>query len=200
MLVGYSKGAIDILELLVTFPDVARQVAAVVSVAGAVQGSPLADDLDWWYRTFLRDAFAGTCDPGDAQAVHSLRPATRTAWFEMHDLPEQINYYSLAAFTTAEHLSQGLKPAWRRLARDDRRNDGQIAAGDAVIPGATLLGYANADHWDMAISLESQMPQLSSRASSRVLPRSELLEAALLYVSESLAATGVAAASQGDPQ
>lgn len=198
VLVGYSKGAIDILEFLVSFPELARQVTAVVSVAGAVQGSPLADDLDWWYQTFLADAFAGTCDPGDAQVMHSLRPATRKTWFETHALPDHVDYYSLAGFTTAEHMSRGLKPAWRRLAAYDPRNDGQVAAGDAVIPGATLLGYVNADHWDMAISLDSQMPQLSSRASSRVLPRSELLHAALLYVSESLATTGLATASQGE--
>ena len=44
VLVGYSKGTPDILEGLATYPELARRVAAVVSVAGAVGGSPLADD------------------------------------------------------------------------------------------------------------------------------------------------------------
>ena len=126
--------------------------------------------------------------------LHSLRPATRQAWFESHALPERVAYFSLAAFTTEEHLSHGLKPSWRSLARYDERNDGQVLAGDAIIPGSTLLGYVNADHWDVAISLERQMPQLSRRDSARVLPRSELLLAALLYVSESLASTGAGTA------
>jgi hypothetical protein len=202
VLVGYSKGTVDILEFLTAFPQDARSVVAVVSVAGAVQGSPLADDADWWYRTFLAGAFADTCDPGDGQVLHSLRPATRQAWFEANTLPPQVAYFSLAAFTTGDHLSHGLKPAWRSLARHDRRNDGQVVARDAIIPGSTLLGYVNADHWDVAISLERQMPELSRRDSARVLPRSELLLAALLYVSESLAASDstAAAAGKGDPR
>jgi hypothetical protein len=201
VLVGYSKGTVDILEFLTAFPQDAQRVVAVVSVAGAVQGSPLADDGDWWYRTFLAQAFPGTCDPGDGQVLHSLRPATRRAWFESHALPERVAYFSLAAFTTEEHLSHGLKPAWRSLARHDERNDGQVLARDAIIPGSTLLGYVNADHWDVAISLENQMPQFSRRDSARALPRSELLLAALLYVSEALALkdAGTAVADDVDP-
>jgi hypothetical protein len=202
VLVGYSKGTVDILEFLATFPRDAQPVVAVVSVAGAVQGSPLADAGDWWYRTFLAQAFPGTCDPGDGQVLQSLRPVTRRAWFESHALPERVAYFSLAAFTTEEHLSHGLKPAWRSLARHDVRNDGQVLAGDAIIPGSTLLGYVNADHWDVAISLERQMPELSRRDSARTLPRSELLLAALLHVSESLASSagGTAVADvQGRP-
>ena len=198
VLVGYSKGTIDILEFLTTYPKLAQSVVAVVSVAGAVQGSPLADDMDWWYRTFLDEAFAATCDPGDGQVLQSLRPATRKAWLESHTLPDHVAYYSLAAFTTEEHLSRGLKPTWRALARYDRRNDGQVMARDAVIPGSTLLGYVNADHWDVAISLERQLPSLSRRDSPRQLARSELLHAALLYVSESLPPLAPVATAVGD--
>ena len=186
VLVGYSKGAVDALQYLVDFPEPARHVAAVLSVAGAIQGSPLAEQGDWWYRTFLEHAFAGTCDPGDGQVIHSLLPSVRKAWLEEHPLPPHVAYYSLAAFTTGEHIGYALKPAWHVLARHDRRNDGQVVAGDAIIPGSTVLGYVNADHWDLAIALEQQMPQLSARTSERHLPRTELLEAALLYISEQL--------------
>jgi pimeloyl-ACP methyl ester carboxylesterase len=197
VLVGYSKGAVDALQFLVDFPEQARQVAVVLSVAGAIQGSPLAEQGDWWYRTFLQHAFAGTCDPGDGQVLHSLLPSVRKAWLADNPLPSGVAYYSLAAFTTAEHMSHGLKPAWRMLARHDHRNDGQVVAGDAIIPGSTVLGYVNADHWDLAIALEQQMPRLSARTSDRQLPRTALLEAALLYISEQLAlaeAAGTAAA------
>lgn len=75
---------------------------------------------------------------------------------------------------------------WRILADDDRRNDGQVLIEDAVIPGSTLLGYVNADHWDVAISIGLQMPHLSARKSPRQFPRPAPLDATLLYVSESL--------------
>lgn len=200
VLVGYSKGAVDALQYLIDFPDQARQVVAVLSIAGAVWGSPLAERGDWWYRTFLEQAFPKTCDPGDGQVIYSLLPSVRNAWLAEHPLPTHVAYYSLAAFTTADHLSQGLKPAWHALSRHDRRNDGQVVASDAIIPGSTLLGFANADHWDLAISLEQQMPHLSARKSDRELPRSEYLKAALLYISETLAPSpGIEENAEGAP-
>lgn len=192
VLIGYSKGAVDILQFLVDHPDRARQVAAVVSVAGPIYGSPLASDADWWYRTFFAGAFAGMCDPGDGGVISSLRPEVRRQWLEQHPLPSHVEYFSMAAFTTARHLARGLTMSWRMLAGDDPRNDGQVLIEDAVIPHSTLLGYANADHWDVAIAIERQMPYLSHRDSPRTFPRARLLEALLLYVSDVLDQKGSA--------
>ena len=187
VLIGYSKGAIDILQFLIDYPQLGQQVVAVVSVAGAIFGSPLADKADWSYRTLFANSFSGVCEPGDGMVINSLLPDTRRQWLEQHPLPAQVAYFSLAAFPTGDHLSHGLKVPWRILADSDRRNDGELLVGDAVIPGSTLLGYVNADHWDIAIEIDRQMPHLSGRKSPRVFPRSELLDAILLYVSESLA-------------
>ena len=186
VLIGYSKGAVDILQFLIDFPGIARQVVGVVSVAGAIHGSPLATRADWWYRTFFAKSFGQTCDPGDGQVIASLVPATRQRWLDEHPLPAHVTYFSLAAFTTGEHLSHGLQATWRILAEDDRRNDGQLLIADAVIPGATLLGYVNADHWDIAIPIDRQMPHLAARRSPREFPRPVLLDAMLRYVTESL--------------
>jgi hypothetical protein len=196
VLIGYSKGAVDILQFLADFPQLGQQVVSVVSVAGAIFGSPLARQADWSYRTLFAGAFSEKCDPGDGLVTRSLLPDTRRQWLEEHPLPGHVAYFSLAAFTTAEHLSRALKLTWRLLAADDPRNDGQIRIEDAVIPGSTLLGYVNADHWDIAIAIERQMPHLASRASSRTFPRSALLDAMLLYVGESLDSP---AASPTDP-
>ena len=43
VLLGYSKGIVDILEAVVSYPEIRPRVAAVVSLAGAVGGSPLAN-------------------------------------------------------------------------------------------------------------------------------------------------------------
>jgi hypothetical protein len=40
VLVGYSKGAPDILEAVAAYPELQQRVSAVVSVAGAVGGTP----------------------------------------------------------------------------------------------------------------------------------------------------------------
>jgi hypothetical protein len=44
VLAGYSKGAPDILEFLVRYPNLAADVDAVVTISGAVNGSPVADE------------------------------------------------------------------------------------------------------------------------------------------------------------
>ena len=44
---AYSKGLPDMLELLVQEPSASRQIAAIVSLAGAANGSPLVENLHW---------------------------------------------------------------------------------------------------------------------------------------------------------
>ena len=183
---GYSKGAVDILQFLVDFPDLAQRVVAVVSVAGPIYGSPLAESADGWYRHLFRDSFAGLCDPGDGGVISSLLPAVRRDWIESHPLPGHVRFYSIAAFPTRRHLARGLELSWQLLATTDPRNDGQVLVGDALIPGSTLLGYVNADHWDIAIAVERQMPIFSGRPSDRQFPRDALFEAMLRYVGETL--------------
>ncbi|NJN05858.1 MAG: hypothetical protein HC814_05065 [Rhodobacteraceae bacterium] len=43
IIVGHSKGVVDTLEALVTYPEARAKVAAVISLAGAIGGSPLAE-------------------------------------------------------------------------------------------------------------------------------------------------------------
>lgn len=190
VLIGYSKGAVDILHFLDEFPEQARQVAAVVSLAGPILGSPLAERGAWLYDHLLSEAFAARCDPGDGGLADSMVPDTRRDWLDRHPPPAHVAYFSLAAFTTRAHLASSLRPSWRLLAGTDPRNDGQVLPADALIPGSTLLGYANADHWGLAIAIEREMPRLASRPAGNVLPQPPLLEAMLRQVSEALAAGG----------
>lgn len=186
ILLGYSKGAVDILQFLVDEPALAGSVAAVVSIAGPIYGSPLADKGAWWYRHFLRNAFAGKCDPGDGGVVDSLRPDERSAWMQSHPLPIHVKYFSIAAFTTEAHMSRGLKLTWEMLGGPEHRNDGQVVASDAIIPSSVLLGFVNADHWDVALPLERRFPRLAARPDGRQFPRDALFDALLMYVAESV--------------
>ena len=113
LLLGYSKGAIDILYLLADHPELARRVAAVVSVAGPIFGSTVAERGIWAYETFFSSAFAGRCDPGDGGVLQSLLPQTRKEWLQQHPLPDDVHFYSLLAFTTYDHLARTLRPTWQ---------------------------------------------------------------------------------------
>ncbi len=189
MLVGYSKGAVDILYFLANYPDLARRVVAVLSVAGPIRGSEVAKQGLWAYDTFLSGTFAQRCDPGDGGVLDSLLPETRLEWLLQHPLPDTVRFYSLVAFTTREHLARGLMPTWEILASSDLRNDGQLTITDGIWPGSTLLGYVNSDHWGLAIAIEEELSFIAARPDDRLYPRGLLFEAALRYVAEDLRET-----------
>ena len=54
------------------------------------------------------------------------------------------------------------------------------------MPGSTLLGYANSDHWGIAIDIEEELSFLADRPDDTPFPRSILFESVLRYVSEDL--------------
>lgn len=192
ILIGHSKGAPDILEALVRYPDVAEKVEAVVSYAGAVGGSPLADDARQSHLGLLTRVPRSECDEDDGGALESLKPAVRRAWLERHELPQNIRYYSLVAFPEPGRISAGLKPSWRKLSElADARNDSQLVFYDQVIPGSSILAFANADHWAMAVPVARQHQFASSTfASQNDFPREVMLEALLRFIEEDLEGLG----------
>lgn len=191
VLIGYSKGAPDILEALVTYPEIRNRVVAVISAAGSVGGSPLANDAEQFQADMLRHFPGATCESGDAGAVESLRPATRRAWLAMNRLPVDVHYYSLVTFPQPERISSVLKSSYRKLARIDARNDSQVIFYDQVIPGSDLMGYINADHWALAVPIARSHAMVGSLfVTENAYPREALLEALLRFVEEDLSSNG----------
>jgi hypothetical protein len=189
VLLGYSKGANDVLEAVVDYPEIRSRVAAVVSVAGAVAGSPLANDAEQNQANLLRYFPGSTCDPGDGGAVAGLRPATRQAWLARNPLPRELHYYSLVSFPQPENISRILWLSYEKLSQVDARNDSQVIFYDEVVPGSDLLGYLNADHWAIAVPLNREHPLVASLlATENAYPREALLEAILRFVEEDVAA------------
>jgi hypothetical protein len=186
IVIGYSKGALDALRFLVDFPALAGQVDAVVSVGGPIYGSPLAQLAEAPYAWFLAKIPYDKCPPGDAEVIRSLDPATATQWLASNPLPSNVRYYSITGFTTRKRVARSLVPTWKILSRTDVRNDGQVVAADAVIPGSTLLGYANADHWGIATSIETVRTYLAARPDPTPFPLEALLRAMARFVSDDL--------------
>lgn len=186
-LLGYSKGAIDILQALADSPAMASRVAAVISLAGPIGGTPLAESGRWWYDHLAARAAAKRCDPGDGGVVDSLLPAARRAALAAQPVPAPVRLYSLAALPESARVASVLRGSARLLARSDRWNDGQVTVSDALLPGSTVLGLLNADHWGVALRIERTLPRLAARRDPRPFPQEALLEAALLYVSEDAA-------------
>jgi len=190
VLIGYSKGAPDILEAVTDYPQLAKRVAAVVSVSGAVHGSPLADDSTQAQANMLTLVPGSKCEEedGDNAAVASLKPAVREKWLADHTLPGHIKYYSVITFPEPERVSWALQKSYILLGQSDPRNDTQVIIFDQVIPNSTVIAAANADHWAIAVPVARSHPLAGkSLVDHNDYPREAFLEALLRYLEEALA-------------
>lgn len=188
VLIGYSKGASDVLEAVVRYPEIRGRVAAVVSGAGSIGGSPLANQADQWMANLLQHFPGSVCTPGDGGGVESLRPGVRRAWLAANRLPKDLRYYTIVTFPQPERISSALRPGYRTLARVDGRNDGQMIFYDQVIPGSQLIAYVNADHWALAVPIARKHAQIGALVvTQNAYPREALAEALMRYIEEDLA-------------
>jgi pimeloyl-ACP methyl ester carboxylesterase len=196
ILVTHSKGTVDTLVALSEYPDLTDRVVALVSVAGAVNGSPLADLVPNWVAELAESMQIPECPRGHGvEAADSLRRAERLSWLATHSLPASVRTYSLVAVAGPDSVSAVLRPFYRMLAGTDPANDGQVIDSDAIVPGSTLLGYANADH--LAVAMPFTGLVAATLITQNDYPRTVLLEAAIRYVEED---AGRVTASAAHPQ
>jgi hypothetical protein len=63
-----------------------------------------------------------------------------------------------------------------------------VIYSDEIVPGSTLLGFVNADHWAVATPVNRSHQTLGNTLVTRnAYPREALLEAILRFVEEDLA-------------
>ena len=188
VLIGYSKGGPDLLEAIVSYPEIRPYLAAVISAAGAIGGSPLANDAKESQADLLQHWPGARCKSGE-HAVASLRTNVRQAWLAQHPLPRDVTYYSLVTYPDPDHISRILHGSYDKLSKVDARNDSQLIFYDEVIPGSTLVGYVNADHWALAVPVDRSHPWITSMfVTHNAYPREALIEALLRLVEEDLEA------------
>ena len=193
VLVGYSKGTPDILDALATYPEIRGRVAAMVSVAGAVGGSPLANDATQDQANLIKHFPGASCGTGDNGAVEALRPQVRRAWLAQHAsaLPQQeMRYFSLVTLPQPERVSLILRGSRNKLAQIDGRNDSQVIFYDQIVPGSGLMGYLNADHWAIAVPLNRTKTAIAATVvTQNAYPREALIEAVLRFVEEEISSS-----------
>jgi len=187
--IGYSKGATDVLEAVARYPELRSRTSAVVTLAGVVSGTPIADDVPEFLKQIADQLFDGKCPPGNGEGIESLSRQERLRWLAGYRLPASVRYYSLASFSDREGISLILRPSYDKLSLVDPRNDSQVVFHDALVPGGTLLGYLNADHWAIALPFNREYPVLAETMITRnAFPREVLLEAIARFVEDALLA------------
>jgi hypothetical protein len=187
VLFGYSKGAPDVLQALVDYPEIVPHVAAVVSAAGSVGGSPLANYATQDQLELLTHWPGADCDEGDGMGLASLSPQIRQDWLASNPLPSSVRYYSLVTFPNPDRISNILEHSYRKLAEIDGRNDGQVVFDDQFIPRSTLIAFVNADHWALSLPIGRSHSMIGRTfVDHNDYPREALLESVVRLVEEDL--------------
>jgi hypothetical protein len=177
-MIGYSKGAADLLTLLVRHPAVRSRVRCVFSWAGAIGGSEIADKSagDFRRSRLQQETLALASDAkvfmpaGLKLGKHAIR---RVHEFDsvgaVRDLTTKVRAEFLAEnkaqldaldlpmffFSGATRLSEvpwSQRSGFRALSRIDPINDMQVTSANASLPMpmATHLGVLRGHHWDLA--------------------------------------------------
>lgn len=188
VLIGYSKGAPDILEAVVSYSEIRGRIAAVVSAAGAVGGSPVADEVTQSKLELLKNWPGAECSSGDGGGIESIRPATRRAWLADNPLPRDFPYYSLVTCPQYDNISPVFKPSYKKLRRISPRNDGMMLFDDQLVPGSSFIACVNADHWAVSVPIARSHANIAKLfVDDNDYPREALVEAVLRFVEEDLA-------------
>ena len=177
-MLGYSKGAADLLTLLVKHPAIRSRVRCIFTWAGAIGGSEIADQTAGKFarsrlqqqalaiasdaKMFLpgalklgKNAISRVHEFDTAAAVQDLTTKVRRAFLAEHaaaldalDLP--MFYFSGATRLSEVPWSQ--RAGFRALSRIDQFNDMQVTRANASLPMpmATDLGALRGHHWDLA--------------------------------------------------
>ena len=191
IVVAYSKGVPDTLEALRRMgSDTPSNVRALVSVAGVVSGSPLADWLNRYKGFLARLPTPGACSHVNENFLKSISRDRCLHWLRdnWHTLPQGIRHYSLVTFVDPKRMHWFLRMLYAKLAEVEPRNDSHMLIHDQVLPGAALLGYVKADHWAVALPFNRSTRSLWNRLlrHNNAFPREVLFEAILRYVEDDL--------------
>jgi hypothetical protein len=186
IVLGYSKGAPDVMVALAKEDGVAQRVAAFVSVAGAVGGSPIANVLPAAADKWIREYNMKGCQGDLASGFKSLQRGARAAFLAAYPrMP--VPSYSIVTKSDRTNTSRALLETWRLLQTFGSVEDGQLLKDDAIVPESTVLGTALADHFAVALPFDKSTDSMirGGMDKSRY-PRAALLEAIVRFVSSDL--------------
>jgi len=145
ILLAMSKGAVDAQEMLARYPETHARVHALVSLVGAVWGSPLAHMAPDWLKWIEANIPMPHCRAHGGAAVYSLTPEVRRAFLDTHAPVPIVRYYSMGAVVDDAGMSAGMRSAFRALSTIGP-NDGQMLLTEQMLPSSELLGVLNGDH------------------------------------------------------
>lgn len=158
VLIGHSKGGMDMTAAVALYPELNPLVRAAVGLQAPYGGVPAATDIT---DKKLLGRIAGEGVEwllgGDDDSIGDFSYSKRKAFVRAHPWPTDIPTVSLS--TSSSSQFNGLTPTinWYKL-RYGEKTDGIVASRDTEIPGSNVVRLDNLDH------LNSVMPEWPGRA------------------------------------
>jgi hypothetical protein len=185
--IGHSKGAVDLMTAVEKYESARTRIKALVSIAGAISGSRLADlgpkATILGFQSAARKSGLGNCPITDEGGIDSLRRRVRYDALQGWHPPASLRTYSVVGVTSRDDTSSALHTMWDRNAYYSIDEDSQMIAEEAIIPGAVFLGVAKGDHWALALPFsEHPVKRIRDGVNRNLYPRTALLEAIVRYV------------------
>jgi hypothetical protein len=189
--IGHSKGAVDLMTAIEKYESARTRIKALVSVAGAISGSRLADlgtrATILGFQSAARKSGLSNCQITDEGGIDSLRRGVRYKALQSWRPPASLRTYSIVGVTSRKQTSSVLHTMWDRNAYYSIDQDSQMIAEEAIIPGAAFLGVAKGDHWALALPFsEHPVERIRKGVDQNAFPRTALLEAIVRYVHATL--------------
>lgn len=210
-LMGYSKGAPDIMTMLMARPDLKDRIRCIINWGGAVGGSPLADNIylsikdmelplvEKTIENYLLRLFPIINEKGllrrfeefnIKEAIYDLTTMCREKYVTEHR--DALDALDIPFFNVTGSTSMMKAPYFQvqgvlELNKYDSNNDMQLtqAAAKLTIPMSTNLAILNAHHWDMSYDPFPLLMRFGSPNLDHPFPR-EAAAAALILLSAEL--------------
>ena len=203
-LIGYSKGAPDIYEMLARRPDLKDRIRCIYNWGGAIGGSYLADDI---YRSIkdmdipkVEKALAGFLsvispainlksgtfrrieEYNIKEAVYDLTTGARESFLDQHkSLIEslEIPIFNITGSTTALDVPYFQMQGVMELNKYDSHNDMQLTQAQAKIQSSMSadLAMLNAHHWDMSYDAFPKLMRFGSPNLDHPFPKEAAMKA-----------------------
>jgi hypothetical protein len=151
VLLGQSKGPLDIHAALSLHPEIIPKVRAFVSVQAPFGGTPLASDAEAapLARGLVRGVVGGLLR-GSARAYFEMGYAQRRQFLARHPPLPRVPTIALASVTARAGLF--LEKTRQYIAKVyGAPNDGFVPLEDAHIPGARVVRLEGMDHASIAL-------------------------------------------------
>lgn len=177
LVITHSKGAVDLLEALLAYPDTRAKVRGWFSYQGANGGSILADVVSrGWTRPFMA-GFLRTYG-GSIEALEDLRQPVRAAYLSknlpaIEQLLRQIPVVSLVTQKNYEDLSFRLRTVASLFDPDYQRgeSDGMVGIRDSMLPYSSYVFLTGVSHEETAETGEFDRERLTQATLRLLLDR-----------------------------